>query len=850
MSSKKGKQGSDSSVIRIPPNKYIHVLDNNANIKSIILGPTTFVKKEHEEVIKGPEDMIVLPPDHFCVISNPVVCEKRVPQKNEFGEYKILFGREEIRQSNDYPEPFPLYPGEELTKDITPFKVVENNCALVIKAIRNFENRNAGDRWLFPGPGVYVPKVDEEIEKQIDAFIIKQNQALKIKAIRDTVVKGNPRRAGEIWLEREQGAYLPGVDEEVISPMDGKVLTDKKALWLRATAKFTDVYKVERKAGEEWLVTKEMAEVHIRDVYEETVGEVKLTTLAKNQYCVVIDPIDKKGKPQFGIKELRKGEQSFFLQPGESLRNGIQQVRVLNEHQSLLLQARENLMEGSQKILAGTKWIVSGPRDYIPPVEVDILEERQSIPLDENEGIYVRNMKTGEVRTVKNVVYRLTADEVLWEKELTDEMEELLAYQAGSGGFAPAVVTEGGGRSYQQDVPSSYKRDKTRAITFRAPHNSAVQLFDYKKKKSRIIFGPELVMLEPYEEITILRLSGDVPKKENQLKNLALLLGPDFMVDQIIVETSDHARLYLKLAYNWRFQINKQDPSTYEKIFAVSDFVGEACKTLASRIRGAVSGVTFDQFHKRSTEIIQSAVFGKEKEFVIKTNNLLITSVDIQGFEPVEASTRQSLEMSIKLAIDISSKAQEDKAKHEAEQAEQRAKGERDKQSIDDQAEAEKKRIELFKLEAQSASVETTGKAIAIAKATAEAAGINGKAELEQATLHVNAIKIKQKEELDILKKRYEAEENHNKSMMELEVNTQKELANIEATKFQKTIESLGKDTLISMAKAGPAAQAKLLAGLGLKGYMIIDAKNPINLFNTAQGMIASPQFPPLEKES
>jgi phenylacetaldehyde dehydrogenase len=34
--------------------------------------------------------------------------------------------------------------------------------------------------------------------------------------------------------------------------------------------------------------------------------------------------------------------------------------------------------------------MIYGPRDYIPPVEVEIVEKRVSIPLDENEGIYVR----------------------------------------------------------------------------------------------------------------------------------------------------------------------------------------------------------------------------------------------------------------------------------------------------------------------------------------------------------------------------------------------------------------------------------------------------------------------------
>jgi len=48
----------------------------------------------------------------------------------------------------------------------------------------------------------------------------------------------------------------------------------------------------------------------------------------------------------------------------------------------------------------------------------------------------------------------------------------------------------------------------------------------------------------------------------------------------------------------------------------------------------------------------------------------------------------------------------------------------------------------------------------------------------------------------------------------------------------------LGKDTLVSIANAGPEMQAKLLESLGLKGYLLTDGKSPINLFNTAQGLI------------
>jgi len=36
-----------------------------------------------------------------------------------------------------------------------------------------------------------------------------------------------------------------------------------------------------RKAGEEWLVTTDMTEVHILDVYEEFIENVSVTTLTK-----------------------------------------------------------------------------------------------------------------------------------------------------------------------------------------------------------------------------------------------------------------------------------------------------------------------------------------------------------------------------------------------------------------------------------------------------------------------------------------------------------------------------------------------------------------------------------------
>ena len=49
-------------------------------------------------------------------------------------------------------------------------------------------------------------------------------------------------------------------------------------------------------------------------------AEVTLTVLSRQEYCIVTDPVDSKGRNQLGKKELRRGVGSFFLHPGKCLR--------------------------------------------------------------------------------------------------------------------------------------------------------------------------------------------------------------------------------------------------------------------------------------------------------------------------------------------------------------------------------------------------------------------------------------------------------------------------------------------------------------------------------------------------
>jgi len=344
-------------------------------------------------------------------------------------------------------------------------------------------------------------------------------------------------------------------------------------------------------------------------------------------------------------------------------------------------------------------------------------------------------------------------------------------------------------------------------------------------------------------------LSGGKPKKPNVIRSLCLLLGPDFCTDIVIVETADHARLQLQVAYNWHFNAGGKTPGDASTLFSVPDFVGDACKAIASRIRGAVASVQFDDFHKNSARIIRSSVFGLDdtqkvrQDFTFPQNNLVVTSIDIQSVEPVDQRTRDSLQKSVQLAIEITTNSQEAAARHEAQRVEQAAKGRLERQRITDEAEAEKARRDLLELQAASAAVESTGQAKAEAQSRAEAARIEGEAAVQQAKLRTEATNIENNAELERLTKAREAEIHYLKEQNELEISKSKEISEIEVEKFQRFVSALGPETIKAIASAGPEMEMKLLQSLGLQSTLITDGKSPINLFNTAHGLVAGGLF-------
>jgi len=342
--------------------------------------------------------MVTIPPCHYAIIDDPVIKDKDGNiVTDELGQARVRLGNQEVRLTQ---QPFVLYPGEKCGK-IEPLQVVEDSQALCLKAKRDFKDkyenkeRKAGEEWLFIGPGVYLPQVEIQVLSVVKSVILKDNQAIKVQALNDCVDHlGQERKAGEEWLVKTPGAYLPGPQEKLSSIINAHILDTETGLYIRAKKTFVDERGNRHKAGEEWLVTREDTEAHIPGIYEEVFSTVKRIFLDKDEYCIVLDPRSKTtGKIQLGTKELRKGEQvsNFFLFPGESLHpSGKQKASIIFPNVCFHLKAKEEFKdEWNARHKPGAEFYVYGPRKYIIPMEAELQRQSTAVLPIPSLGIYI-----------------------------------------------------------------------------------------------------------------------------------------------------------------------------------------------------------------------------------------------------------------------------------------------------------------------------------------------------------------------------------------------------------------------------------------------------------------------------
>ena len=204
----------------------------------------------------------------------------------------------------------------------------------------------------------------------------------------------------------------------------------------------------------------------------------------------------------------------------------------------------------------------------------------------------------------------------------------------------------------------------------------------------------------------------------------------------------------------------------------------------------------------------------------------------------MDVKTREILNESMKLAMETNIKIKEAEAIHIENRANQEAIGKVKRKEIEDETDAEDKRLVLLQLEAENLSINIIGAAESESKAAAEEKEINSLADLEKAKNSIEVNMIARKAELMKTQKFFTEEMSHLKRMSNLKIEKAETETNSAISKIEKMVGAIGKETLVELSKVGPESQAKILKSLGVKSFMITDGKNPINLFNTANGLV------------
>jgi major vault protein len=300
------------------------------------------------------------------------------------------------------------------------------------------------------------------------------------------------------------------------------------------------------------------------------------------------------------------------------------------------------------------------------------------------------------------------------------------------------------------------------------------------------------------------------------------------------------------VAYNWFFDVDRTNEDECNKIFNVRDCIGDMCSTLGSKVREAVAELCLNDFHKNSAKVIRKAVMGLTSEGkiaekkVLKDNLLACSNVDIKNISTKNEETKAKLQLTVNLAIESTTKSQEEDAKRAAEQRDQEAKSFLQRKIIEDDSKSIELQKILYEKKTLTKLLEEQGGKEAEAKANASKMMIESESKIRLAMDNKELQKIKNQFKNEFEEMRHSIHIELEQSTNNLEIETKKKISEIETAKFDRIINSIGQDTLLQIAAAGPESQLALLKSLGLNGFVMTDGENPLNLFNFAQN-IADP---------
>ncbi len=346
-----------------------------------------------------------------------------------------------------------------------------------------------------------------------------------------------------------------------------------------------------------------------------------------------------------GERAIRRGPLLIALHPGERLDPaGVEPDIILTDDDALLVQSLKDgtphPINPEEFLPAGQEVLIRGFLRFVPHKDIRIVEERMSISLSHEDGKFVQNDDTGQVRLVKGETdLFLEQNESFWDKTLTEDELEALGFKHQKVGSEVRVLA----------ASPRQRRDASDAVVVDLEQHQAICL--HQGNASRVVFGPDLVFLEPHERPRILHLSGGVPVRPNVLKTAILDLGPDFVEHELKnVTTSDNAPLNVKVTFCWQFDVDQREP---ERLFSLKDPIGFAVEVLSAEIREVAASHSLEIFKAQATKLVREALLTDAGRRRFRENGFVVTGIGVDSVASEDPEIQKKLSEALKANVDV-----------------------------------------------------------------------------------------------------------------------------------------------------------------------------------------------------
>lgn len=165
-----------------------------------------------------------------------------------------------------------------------------------------------------------------------------------------------------------------------------------------------------------------------------------------------------------------------------------------------------------------------------------------------------------------------------------------------------------------------------------------------KTGKRRVVVGPDTVLLGYDESLETLALSTGKPKNSDSLfKTVYLQVSNNKVSDIIEVETNDHVKVRLHVAYRADFEGDSA------KWFSVANYIKLLCDHTRSVLKGTIRKQSIGDFYTNATDVVRDTILGKSAEgkregMFFPENGLRVKDVEVLNVELLDSNVRSLLD--------------------------------------------------------------------------------------------------------------------------------------------------------------------------------------------------------------